>query len=54
MVQEETLCVLVKEAFGLSEERHLFYDDYINRGLGNKPPAKVGFSKMDSSFSYMF
>ncbi|XP_030841649.1 uncharacterized protein LOC100888884 isoform X2 [Strongylocentrotus purpuratus] len=40
MVQEETLCVLVKEAFGLSEERHLFYDDYINRGLGNKPPAK--------------
>ncbi|XP_071485405.1 uncharacterized protein [Diadema antillarum] len=41
MVQEETLCVLVKEAFQLSEERHLFYDDHIAKGLGNKPPAKL-------------
>ncbi|XP_071948588.1 uncharacterized protein [Antedon mediterranea] len=40
-IQVQTLCVVVRQAFNLSEERHLYYDDIISEGYNRKSPAKI-------------
>ncbi|XP_072042016.1 uncharacterized protein [Amphiura filiformis] len=40
-IQTETLSAVVRGAFQLTEERHLYYDKNIMEGLGWRAPAKV-------------
>ncbi|XP_033125535.1 uncharacterized protein LOC117123645 [Anneissia japonica] len=52
-IQVQTLCVVVRQAFQLSEERHLYYDEIISEGYNRKSPAKILIDELVSRLTLL-